>query len=171
VSPALFAAHADVFTDAPLPDMITPFKGGSAVASSLAVPPQSSHQVANTGADRLINRTTPRQGLRQRENGGYFVLRQEIACDLSENEYLFKNALKRQFPQGQLLACPDEAYRTSADTVKECAQSEERYHRRDRPWMAWDPKIWRSERRCAYVRPYSIERESHEYRHRPGNIC
>ena len=39
------ANYADVFTDAPLPDMISRFAASDAAVSLLAVPPQSSHHV------------------------------------------------------------------------------------------------------------------------------
>src|SRR5580692_10471573 len=48
------ANYADVFTDASLPDMITRFEASDAVASLLAVPPQSSHHVVEIGEDSLI---------------------------------------------------------------------------------------------------------------------
>ena len=43
--PMFLANYADVLTDAPLPDMIARFAKSDAVASLLAVPPQSSHHV------------------------------------------------------------------------------------------------------------------------------
>src|SRR5215475_5759672 len=45
------ANYADVFTDAPLPDMISRFTASDAVVSLLAIPPQSSHHVVDVGED------------------------------------------------------------------------------------------------------------------------
>ena len=45
--PMFLANYADVFTDASLPDMIQRFEASDAVASLLAVPPQSSHHVVD----------------------------------------------------------------------------------------------------------------------------
>ena len=87
------ANYADVFTDAPLPDMIARFEASNAVASLLAVPPQSSHHVVDVGEDGLITQVTPVRDLRQWENGGYFVLRPEIFDYLNEGEDLVEDAL------------------------------------------------------------------------------
>ena len=91
--PMFLANYADVFTDAPLPDMIARFEASSAVASLLAVPPQSSHHVVDVGEDGLITQVTPVRDLRQWENGGYFVLRPEIFDYLNEGEDLVEDAL------------------------------------------------------------------------------
>ena len=116
------ANYADVFTDAPLPDMIVRFKASSAAACLLAVPPQSSHHVVDIGEDGLITRVTPMQDLRQWENGGYFVFRPEIFDHLNEGEDLVEDALVRLVPRGRVLAFPYKGYWSPADTVKERAQ-------------------------------------------------
>ena len=102
--PMFLANYADVFTDAPLPDMIARFEASSAVASLLAVPPQSSHHVVDVGEDGLITQVTPVRDLRQWENGGYFVLRPEIFDYLNEGEDLVEDALPRLIPQRRVLA-------------------------------------------------------------------
>ena len=38
------------------------------------------------------------------------------------------------------MAYPYKGYWSPADTVKERAQLDERYHRADCPWMIWDPE-------------------------------
>jgi glucose-1-phosphate cytidylyltransferase len=134
------ANYADVFTDASLPDMIQRFTAGSAVASLLAVPPQSSHHVVDVGEDGLITQVTPVRDLRQWENGGYFVLRPEIFDYLNEDEDLVEDALPRLIAQRRVLAYPHKGYWSPADTVKERAQLEEMYHRGHCPWMIWDPE-------------------------------
>ena len=97
--PMFLANYADVLTNAPLPDMITRFEASSAVASLLAVPPQSSHHVVDIGEDGLITQVTPMQDLRQWENGGYFVFRPEIFDHLNEGEDLVEDAIVRLVPQ------------------------------------------------------------------------
>ena len=134
------ANYADVFTDAPLPDMIARFEASDAVASLLAVPLQSSHHVVDVGEDGLITQVTPVRDLRQWENGGYFVLRPEIFDYLSEGEDLVEDALHRLVAQGRVMAYPYKGYCSSADTVKERALLEEMYHRGHCPWMIWDPE-------------------------------
>ena len=72
--PMFMANYADVLTDAPLPDMIERFAASDAVASLLAVPPQSSHHAVDIADDGLITGVTPMRDLRHWENGGYFIL-------------------------------------------------------------------------------------------------
>jgi glucose-1-phosphate cytidylyltransferase len=134
------ANYADVFTNAQLPDMISRFTDTNAVVSLLAVPPVSSHHVVEIGESGLITRVTPVSDLRQWENGGFFVLRQEIFDHLDEGEDLVGDAIVRLIPQGRVLAYPYKGYWTPADTVKERAQMEEMYHRGNCPWMVWDPE-------------------------------
>ena len=134
------ANYADVFTDAPLPDMIERFAASDAVVSLLAVPPKSSHHVVDVGDDGLITQVTAVKDLRQWENGGYFVLRPEIFDHLHEGEDLVQDALGRLIPRRRVLAYPYKGYWSPADTVKERAQMEEMYYRGQCPWMVWDPE-------------------------------
>lgn len=135
------ANYADVLTTAPLPDMIERFAATTAVASLLAVPPQSSHHVVDIGDDGIITQVTPMQDLRQWENGGYFLLRPEIFDHLNEGEDLVEDALMRRLvPQKRVLAYAYKGYWSPADTVKERAQLEEMYRRGNCPWMIWDPE-------------------------------
>ena len=135
------ANYADVLTTAALPDMIERFTASGAVASLLAVPPQSSHHVVDIGEDGLITQVTPMQDLRQWENGGYFVLRPQIFDYLNEGEDLVEDAIMRRLvPQRRVLAYPYKGYWSPADTVKERARLEEMYHQGNCPWMIWDPE-------------------------------
>ena len=139
--PVFLANYADVFTNAPLPDMITRFEASSATACLLAVPPQSSHHVVDVDDGGFITQVTPVRDLRQWENGGYFLLRPEIFDYLNEGEDLVEDALMRRLvPRGQVLAFPYKGYWSPADTVKERAQLEEMYQRGYCPWMVWDPE-------------------------------
>ena len=135
-----FANYADVFTNVPLPDMVSRFAGTDAVLSLLAVPQTSSHHVVDIGENGIITQVTPVRDLRQWENGGYFVIRPEIFDHLYEGEDLVEDAIVRLVPQGRVLAYPHKGYWSPADTVKERAQLEEMYHRGDCPWMVWDPE-------------------------------
>ena len=134
------ANYADVFTNAPLPDMISRFSATSATVSLLAVPPQSSHHVVVVGEDGFITRVTPVRDLLQWENGGYFVLRPEIFDHLNEGEDLVEDAIVRLVTQGKVIAYSWKGYWTPADTVKERAKLEEMYYRGNCPWMVWDPE-------------------------------
>jgi glucose-1-phosphate cytidylyltransferase len=137
--PLFLANYADVFTDAPLPDMIARFEASSAVASLLAVSLQSSHHVVDVAEDGLITQVTPMRDLRQWENGGYFVLRPEIFDHLNEGEDLVEDVLPRLIARRRVIAYPYKGYWSAADTVKERAQLEEMYYQARCPWMVWDP--------------------------------
>jgi glucose-1-phosphate cytidylyltransferase len=134
------ANYADVFTNVPLPDMVSRFAATDAVISLLAVPPTSSHHVVDVDGNGLVTQVTPVRDLRQWENGGYFVIRPEIFDHLYEGEDLVEDAIVRLVPQGRVLAYPHKGYWSPADTVKERAQLDEMYHRGDCPWMIWDPE-------------------------------
>jgi glucose-1-phosphate cytidylyltransferase len=138
---AMFMAnYADVLTNAPLPDMISKFEASSAVASLLAVPPQSSHHVVDIDSEGLITQITPMRDLRKWENGGYFIFRPEIFDHLHKGEDLVTDAVMRLVAQRRVLAYPYEGYWSPADTVKERAHLEDMYHRGACPWMIWDPE-------------------------------
>jgi len=134
------ANYADVFTNVPLPDMVSRFAATNAVISLLAVPPTSSHHVVDVDENGLVTQVTPVRDLRQWENGGYFVIRPEIFEHLYEGEDLVEDVMVRLVPQGRVIAYPHKGYWSPADTVKERAQLEEMYHRGDCPWMVWDPE-------------------------------
>ena len=137
--PMFMANYADVLTNAQLPDMIERFEASGAVASLLAVPPQSSHHVVDIADNGVITQVTPMRDLRQWENGGYFLLRPEIFDYLNEGEDLVEDAIMRRLvPQGRVVAYPYKGYWSPADTVKERAQLDEMYHRGNCPWMIWN---------------------------------
>ena len=132
------ANYADVFTDASLPDMVARFEASSAVASLLAVPPQSSHHVVDIGEDGLITQVMPVRDLRQWENGGYFVLRPEIFDYLPVNGDLVTDACQPLAKEGRMLAFRHRGFWQPADTVKERSALETAYQSGNRPWMLWD---------------------------------
>jgi glucose-1-phosphate cytidylyltransferase len=136
--PMFLANYADVLTDADLPDMIKRFEASAAVASLLAVPPQSSHHVVDVGEDGLITRVAPMRDLRQWENGGYFVFRPEIFEHLREGEDLIGDVITRLVARRRVLAYPYQGYWSPADTLKERAQLEQMYDQGSCPWMVWD---------------------------------
>ena len=147
------ANYADVFTDAPLSDMVSRFAATDATVSLLAVPLQSSHHVVGISENGVITRVTPVRELMQWENGGYFIMRPEIFDHIREGEDLVEDALARLVPQGKVIAYPHKGYWTPADTVKERAQMEEMYYQGNCPWMIWDPeRSGRSKSRASQAR-------------------
>jgi len=134
------ANYADVFTDAPLPDMIDRFAASDAAASMLAVPLQSSHHMVDLDSSGLVTQVVPMRDLRQWENGGYFVLRPEIFDHLNEGDDLVEDVIVRLVRQRKVVAYPHKGYWSPADTVKERARLEEMYNKGNCPWMIWDPE-------------------------------
>jgi glucose-1-phosphate cytidylyltransferase len=134
------ANYADVFTDAPLPDMIDRFATSDVTASLLAVPLQSSHHVVDVDSGGLVSQVIPMRDLRQWENGGYFILRPEIFDHLKEGDDLVDDVLPRLVGQRKVLAYPHKGYWSPADTVKERAMLEDMYYAGNCPWMIWDPE-------------------------------
>jgi glucose-1-phosphate cytidylyltransferase len=138
--PMFLANYADVLTNASLPDMVQRFQESDAVASLLAVPPQSSHHVVDIADNGRVVQVTPMRDLRHWENGGYFILRPEIFDELNEGEDLVEDALARLVRRGRVVAYPYKGYWSPADTAKERAQLDELYDKGHCPWMIWDPE-------------------------------
>ncbi|MGH3712998.1 MAG: glucose-1-phosphate cytidylyltransferase [Micromonosporaceae bacterium] len=136
--PMFLANYADVLTDAPLPEMIARFSDTDAVASLLAVPPQSSYHVIDVDAAGTVAKVRQVAALQQWENGGYFVMRPEIFDVLHEGEDLVDDGFGRLAADGRLTAYRHTGFWCPADTLKERAQLEEAYQRGDCPWMLWD---------------------------------
>jgi glucose-1-phosphate cytidylyltransferase len=134
------ANYADTFTDAPLPDLISRFADSDATVSMLAVPLQSTHHMLDVGDTGVITHVMPVRDLKQWENGGYFVLRQEIFEYLAEGEDLLGDAVPRLVQQGKAVAYPYKGFWIAADTLKERVQLEEMYYQGRCPWMVWDPE-------------------------------
>jgi len=88
----------------------------------------------------VITQVTPMRDLRHWENGGYFLMRPRMFEFLNENEDLVEDVIVRLVRRGMAIAYPYKGYWSPADTVKERAQLEERFHRADCPWMIWDPE-------------------------------
>ena len=134
------ANYADVFTDAPLPDVVGRFAATDAIASLLAVPLQSSHHMVDIDAAGVVTKVIAMRDLRQWENGGYFIFRPEIFDYLNEGDDLVEDAITRLITQQKVLAYPHKGYWSPADTVKERARLEEMYYAGNCPWMVWDPE-------------------------------
>ena len=138
------ANYADVLTDAPLNDMVDRLVDSDAAASMMVVPPQSSFHCIDLGEDGRVGGIMPVQQLPLWENGGYFVLRQEIFDHLAEGSDLVMDGCGALAKQGRLLAYRYRGFWQPADTVKERAALDEGYVNGDRPWM-----LWESQRACS----------------------
>jgi glucose-1-phosphate cytidylyltransferase len=132
------ANYADVLTDAPLPDMIERLSTAEAGASMMVVPPQSSFHCVELGDGGMIGAITPVNEMPLWENGGYFVLRQEIFDHLPENGDLVVDGCGELAKRGRLLAYPYRGFWKPTDTVKERAALDHDYARGHRPWALWE---------------------------------
>jgi glucose-1-phosphate cytidylyltransferase len=132
------ANYADVFTDAPLDDMVARFAASDASASLLAVPPQSAFHCVQLGEESKVDEIVAVDTMPLWENGGYFVLRQEVFDHLPENGDLVGDACTELTKRGRMLAYPYRGFWQPADTVKERVALEAAYESGRRPWMLWE---------------------------------
>jgi len=138
------ANYADVLTDAPLDDMVACFAASDAAASLLAVPPQSAFHCVELGESSRVEQIVAVHAMALWENGGYFVLRQEVFDHLPENGDLVGDAYTELTKRGRMLAYPYRGYWQPADTVKERVALEAAYESGRRPWMLWEHRAERT---------------------------
>jgi glucose-1-phosphate cytidylyltransferase len=132
------ANYADVLTDAPLDAIVDRFAASGAGASMMVVPPQSSFHCVEMGEDSKVTGITPVSALPLWENGGYFVLRQDVFHHLPSGSDLVQDACGELAKEGRLLAYPYRGFWQPADTVKERAALDAAYAQGERPWMLWE---------------------------------
>ncbi|WP_040796041.1 glucose-1-phosphate cytidylyltransferase [Nocardia higoensis] len=132
------ANYSDVLTDAPLDVMIEKFRASGAAASMMIVPPQSSFHCVDVLPSGEIKNITPVAQLPIWENGGFFVLTQEIFDHLPENGDLVEDACGALAAQGRLFGYQHFGFWKPADTFKERAELDAGYVRGERPWMVWE---------------------------------
>ncbi|SOD75209.1 glucose-1-phosphate cytidylyltransferase [Jatrophihabitans sp. GAS493] len=131
------ANYADVLTDAPLNEMVANLERSDAVASMIAVPPQSAFHCLQIDESSHVTDVRSVSTLDLWENGGYFVLRTGIFDYLFEGADLVQDGCGSAAKDGRLLAYPYRGFWHPADTVKERAALEEAYENGYRPWMVW----------------------------------
>lgn len=132
------ANYADVLTDAPLDRVIAEFHSSGAAASMLIVPPQSSFHCIDTDERGTVTAITPVSSLPVWENGGYFVLSQEVFDHLPPGGDLVGDACTALMARGRLHGYHHQGFWKPADTFKERADLDAAYHHGDRPWMLWE---------------------------------
>lgn len=132
------ANYADVLTDAPLDDVVDRFHHSGAAASMLIVPPQSSFHCVEVSEAGEVKEIIPVAQLPLWENGGYFVLSNEIFDILPPGGDLVADVCQRLAGEGRLFGYRYEGFWRPADTFKERAELDDRYYRGDRPWMVWE---------------------------------
>lgn len=135
------ANYADVLSDAPMNDVIDRVRETGAAASMLLVPPQSSfHCVDVDGADKVTG-IIPVSEFPIWENGGYFVLTQEVFDHLPPGGDLVADACTALSKEGKLLGYKHSGFWKPADTFKERADLDAAYARGERPWMVWKAPV------------------------------
>lgn len=132
------ANYSDVLTDAPLDEMIEKFTASGAAASMMIVPPQSSFHCVDVGPSGEISGITPVSRLPLWENGGYFVLTQDVFDLLPPGGDLVEDACGALARQGRLFGYQHFGFWKPADTFKERAELDAAYQHGDRPWMVWE---------------------------------
>lgn len=132
------ANYADVLSDVPLPDMIERFSNSDAGASMMVVPPQSSFHCVEMDEGGRVGSITAVSEMPLWENGGYFVLRQEVFDHIPENGDLVADGCGELAKRGRLLAYPYRGFWKPTDTVKERAALDYAYSHGDRPWALWE---------------------------------
>lgn len=146
------ANYADVLTDAPLDRMIDTFTASDAGASIMVVPPQSSFHCVQLPADapdisdQRVSEIMPVSRLPLWENGGFFVLRQEVFDHLPKDGDLVADGCGGLAAQGRLMTQPYRGFWQPADTVKERTALEAAYASGNRPWALWENASQRSDR-------------------------
>jgi glucose-1-phosphate cytidylyltransferase len=132
------ANYADVLTDAPLDAIVDRFTASDAGASMMVVPPQSSFHCVEMGEDNRVGGITAVSDMPLWENGGYFVLRQEIFDHIPEGGDLVADGCAELAKRNRLLAYPYRGFWKPTDTVKERFALNDAYDRGERPWMHWE---------------------------------
>ncbi|MGV9817245.1 glucose-1-phosphate cytidylyltransferase [Nocardia xishanensis] len=133
------ANYADVLTDAPLDEMIAKFTDSGAAASMMVVPPQSSFHCVDLTPTGEVKDIMPVARMPLWENGGYFVLTQEVFDLLPPDGDLVADACGTLAGQGRLFGYRHLGFWKPADTFKERAELDAGYRAGVRPWMVWEP--------------------------------
>jgi len=132
------ANYADVLTDAPMDDVVEQYHRSGAVASMMIVPPQSSFHCVDVSEAGEVKDIVAVSRLPIWENGGFFVLSQNVFDYLPEGGCLVEDACVTLAGEGKLYGYKYEGFWKPADTFKERAELDSRYHQGDRPWMVWE---------------------------------
>ncbi|MCS3779459.1 glucose-1-phosphate cytidylyltransferase [Tsukamurella ocularis] len=135
------ANYADVLSDAPMNTIIDQVRATGSAASMLLVPPQSSFHCVDVDGDDKVTGITPVSEFPIWENGGYFVLTQEVFDHLPPGGDLVADSCTALAKEGKLLGYKHRGFWKPADTFKERADLDAGYARGDRPWMVWKDQV------------------------------
>lgn len=136
--PYFLANYSDVLTDAPLDDMIKSFHEFGGAASMMIVRPQSSFHTVEVSDAGEVKDIVPSSELSVWENGGFFILSQEIFDLLPPGGDLVEDVCVRLAREGRLYGYRYAGFWKPADTFKERAELDASYLRGEHPWMVWE---------------------------------
>ena len=134
------ANYADVLTDAPMDEIVAKFHQSGASASMMIVPPQSSFHCVDVSESGSVKQITPVSQFPIWENGGFFVLSQEVFDLLPPGGDLVEDACGALAARGKLFGYKHMGFWKPADTFKERAELDAGYHKGNRPWMVWEDR-------------------------------
>ncbi|GAA3699973.1 sugar phosphate nucleotidyltransferase [Gordonia hankookensis] len=133
------ANYADVLTDAPLDEIVERFHQSGAAASMVIVPPETSFHCVRVDEEGAVSGITPLSEMAEVWiNGGYFVLSDDIFDCIPRGGDLVADGCAALAAEGRLFGYRYHGFWKPADTFKERAELDERYHLGDRPWMLWE---------------------------------
>lgn len=132
------ANYSDVLTDAPLDQMVARFDETGAAASMLVVAPQSSFHCVDVDDSGMVQSITPVSEWPVWENGGYFILTEEVFDHIPEGGDLVADGCRALLKEGKLLGYRYQGFWKPADTFKERAELDTAFTHGDRPWMVWE---------------------------------
>lgn len=130
--------YSDGLTDLDLERYIDFFKQSNAVASFVAVRPNSSFHVVSICKDGLVESIQDVGKTTMRINGGFFIFRPEIFEYIGEGEELVFEPFQRLIRRGKLIAYEYDGFWACMDTFKEKQQLEDMYSRGHPAWQVWD---------------------------------
>jgi glucose-1-phosphate cytidylyltransferase len=138
------ANYCDGLTDLYLPTYLNYARRQDKIATFLAVRPNLSYHIAQTGADGLVTdiKEFTRSGLHI--NAGYFVLKTDIFRCITFGEELVIEPFRRLIRDKQLAAYEYDGFFQAMDTFKDKQQLDDLYEADQAPWQVWkrsNPRI------------------------------
>ncbi|MFN8062088.1 MAG: glucose-1-phosphate cytidylyltransferase [Vicinamibacterales bacterium] len=134
------ANYSDGLSDVDLSTMIDTARASGKIATFIGVKPNATFHVVTTDEAGAVTDIRHVADTRQRINGGFFVLRQEIFDYLHDGEELVQEPFQRLIAERQLGIYPYEGFWACMDTVKEMDQFEHLYSQDRAPWVVWKPR-------------------------------
>jgi len=138
--PMFLANYADVFTDAPLPEIVETVVSSDVTAGFLSVRPSTySFHTVDADEDGIVRDIRNISSSNVRVNAGFFVFRAAIFDAIHHGEDLVDGPFRRLIEQEQLLAVGYDGFWAPMDTLKDKALLDSLLERGEAPWLVWEP--------------------------------